>query len=207
MAPVEPVDRRLAVDLLLLEREHLLVLPLDSVEQLLSEPEGDPFEPWRGPARSGIDDAVLTLQAARRIPDDLTVRVVLPAGAAPTIRTDHAQAALRRTAIDQCSVGLREAHAVRSMGRRQLPMGITIALISAVVAYSAAAVAAESDTAVLKAVLIILAGLAITVAWVVSWMVVELAMYDWREPAWKARIYELLSRATLEVTTDQEAAD
>ena len=201
MVIVESAERSLTADLLRLERDHLIVLELESVEHLLSEPDADPFVPRRGPARSGIDDAVLTLGAARRIPDELTLRVVLPAGATPSIPSDRAQAALRRAAAEQSTVGWREARAVRSMGRRQLPVGILVAAVAAVVAYGAAAVATDADGAIVQAVLVILAGLAITIAWVVSWLVIEATMYDWRQPAWQARVYDLLSRATLEVTT------
>ena len=42
--------------------------------------------------------------------------------------------------------------------------------------------------------------LAITIAWVVSWMVVESTMLDWRPGARKAAAYDLVSRASLEVT-------
>ena len=49
----------------------------------------------------------------------------------------------------------------------------------------------------------VLAGIAITVAWVTSWMVVESAHFDWRQPAGEAHVYELLVSATLEVVTQQ----
>ncbi|HEX3087544.1 MAG TPA: hypothetical protein VHQ23_02750 [Ilumatobacteraceae bacterium] len=203
MPTVETADRHLSADLLLLDRDHLLVLKLGSIEQLLSESEGDPFASRVGSDRSGIDDAVLTLRAARRIPDELTVRVILPAGSTPSISTDQAQAALRRAAADQCGVGWREASAVRSMGRRQLPMGVTIALLAAVVAYGAAAIALDIDSVLVRALFVTLAGLAITVAWMVSWVVVEVAIYDWRDPAWGAKVYDLLARATLEVVSEE----
>ena len=48
----------------------------------------------------------------------------------------------------------------------------------------------------------VLAGIAITVAWVTSWMVVESAYFDWRQSAREANTYELLF-ATLEVVTQQ----
>ena len=207
MPTVESADRRLSADLHLLERDHVLVLTLDRIEQLLSEPDDDPFVPRRAPCRSGIDDAVLTLQAARRIPDDLTIRVVLPTGTTSSIPIDQAQATLRRIATDQCDAGWREACSVRSMGRRQLPMGITIALVGLVVAYGAAAVALDVDSTVVRALFITLAGLAITVAWMVSWVVVELAIYDWRDPAWRSRVYDLLSRATLEVAIEEHRTE
>jgi len=202
MPTVETADQSLSADLLLLEREHMLVLRLDCIEHLLSEPEVDPFQPRHGLDRSGIDDAALTLLAARRIPDDLTVRIVLPAGPTPSIPTDQAQAALRRVAADQRNVEWREARAIRSTGRRQLPMGITLALVALIVAYAAAAAILEVDSTVVKALFITLTGVGFTVAWMVSWMVVELAIYDWRDPAWRSGVYDLLSRATLEIGTE-----
>ncbi len=72
------------------------------------------------------------------------------------------------------------------------------------VAYAAAAAALDVDSTVVKALFVTLAGLAITVAWMVSWMVVEVAIYDWRDPAWRSSVYDLLSRATLEVATEEE---
>jgi hypothetical protein len=45
--------------------------------------------------------------------------------------------------------------------------------------------------------------IAITVAWVVSWMVIEATMLDWRLGARQAAAYDLLSRARLEVVTAQ----
>ena len=83
-------------------------------------------------------------------------------------------------------------------------MGITIALLALVSAYAAAAAAVEIESTVVKALFITLAGLAFTVAWMVSWMVVEVAIYDWRDPAWRSGVYDLLSRATLEVVTEEE---
>jgi hypothetical protein len=201
MPTAESADQSLSAELRRLEREHLLVLRLDCIEHLLSEPEGDPFVPGRGlEDRSGIDDAALTLRAARRIPSDLTVRIVL--STPPSIPTDQAQAALQRVAADRRNVEWREATAVRATGRRQLPMGITIAVAAWVCAYVAAAVAIDVDSTVLKALFVTVAALAITVAWMVSWMVVEVAMYDWRDPAWQSKIYDLLARATLEIETE-----
>jgi hypothetical protein len=90
------------------------------------------------------------------------------------------------------------------MGRRQLPMGVTIALLAAIVAYGSAAVALDVDSVLVRALFVTLAGLAITVAWMVSWVVVEVAIYDWRDPAWGAKVYDLLSRATLEVVSSDD---
>ncbi len=83
-------------------------------------------------------------------------------------------------------------------------MGVTIALLAAVVAYSASAVALDVDSVLVRALFVTLAGLAFTVAWMVSWVVVEVAIYDWRDPAWGAKVYDLLSRATLEVVPNED---
>jgi uncharacterized membrane protein len=52
-----------------------------------------------------------------------------------------------------------------------------------------------------KSLLVVTAGIAITVAWVVSWMVIESTTLDWRQSAHEAFAFELLARATLEVVT------
>ena len=68
---------------------------LDDLDGLLCEPGADPSgASWRA-YRASIDDLALTLSAAVRLPDELTVRVVLPPGTSPTVPTAQAQAALR----------------------------------------------------------------------------------------------------------------
>ncbi len=73
--------------------------------------------------------------------------------------------------------------AVRSMGRRQLPLGIIIAVVSALAAYGAGYLASTVDNVAAKSLLVVTAGIAITVAWVVSWMVIESTTLDWRQSA------------------------
>jgi hypothetical protein len=46
----------------------------------------------------------------------------------------------------------------------------------------------------------------ITVAWVVSWVIVEAAVLDWRPAARQAAAFDLLARARLEVTIDSRGA-
>ena len=193
------VREALDVDLARLEREQTVVLALDGLEDLLRDPEVDTFQPLGGPYRAGIDDLVLTLCAAVRLPDRLTVRVVLPPGMSRTVPTAQAQTALQARAADSASVSWREAMAVRSMGRRQLPIGLTIAIGSALIAYGAGYLASGADNIAGKSVLVVTAGIAITVAWVASWMVVESSAFDWRQLARQALAYDLLARATLEV--------
>ncbi len=184
-----------------LERDQLLVLALDDLEGLLRDPDADPFTPRGGPNRAGIEDLALTLSAAERLPDKLTVRVVLPPVASPTVSTTTAQAALHQSARDSALASWRDAMAVRSMGRRQLPAGLTVAVVAAFVAYGAAYLASVVDNLAGKGILVVVAGLAITIAWVWSWMVVESTFFDWQPSARRAHAYDLLARSTLEVVT------
>jgi hypothetical protein len=153
-----------------------------------------------GTPRAGIDDLASTLLAARRLPSDLTVRVVLPddAGTAPSF-TDT-EAAFRRAASDRSAVAWRDGFAQRAMGLRQLPVGIAVAAVSWIAAYVFGYLATEVDGAGVG-LLAVSAMIAITIAWVVSWMVVEATVLDWRLDARRAAAYDLLSRARLEFTT------
>ncbi len=192
----------LDIDLARLERDHVVELTLDDLNELFSEPDTASFTPRRGPYRSGLDDLALTLSAARRLPDQLTVRIVLAPAASPSVPTATAQAAMHERACDLATVSWRQAMAVRSMGRRQLPIGLLIAAVAAFVAYGAAYLAGVVDHLAGRAGLVVLAGLAITIAWVASWMVVESTYFDWRQSARQASAYELLAGATLEVITE-----
>jgi hypothetical protein len=51
-------------------------------------------------------------------------------------------------------------------------------------------------------VLVAVAGIMVTIAWVVSWMVVETSCFDWREAGRQASANELIARCTLEITVD-----
>jgi hypothetical protein len=185
-----------------LEREQLIDLPLDDLGDLVREPDVDPRVPRRSPDRAGVDDIALTLAAAERLPAQLTVRVVIPAESSSAISIEEAQAALRRRAASLASEAWREAMAIRSMGRAQLPRGIGIGLGAALVAYLAAYLAAVVETAAARGGLVVLAAIALTIAWVVGWVVVEAFILDWRLPSRKASAYELLAHATLQVVVE-----
>ncbi len=115
--------------------------------------------------------------------------------------TATAEAALHHSALDSASAAWRDATAIRSMGRRQLPAGLTIAAAAAFFAYGAAYLASVVDNLAGRAILLVVAGVAITVAWVASWMVVESTFFDWQPAARLAHAYDLLARAHLEVVT------
>jgi hypothetical protein len=70
---------------------------------------------------------------------------MLPLVASPTVPTATAQAALHQSARDSASAAWRDAMATRSMGRRQLPAGLTVAAVVAFAAYGAAYLASVVD--------------------------------------------------------------
>jgi hypothetical protein len=180
--------------------EHLVVLHLAAPADLVREPDVDPMDIRAGTSRAGIDDLASTLLAARRLPSELTVRVVLPDDASTTPSFADTEAAFRRASSDRSAVAWRDGFAQRAMGLRQLPTGLVIAAVSWVAAYVFGYLATEVDGAGVG-LLAVSAMVAITIAWVVSWMVVETTMLDWRFDARRAAAYDLLSRARLEFTT------
>jgi hypothetical protein len=183
-----------------LKSEHLLVIELSDLAHLLVEPNTEPHSPQRGLAQAGVDDLAATLAAAKALPDELTVRVILPEGASPEVPVAEAQAALRSRAVHLSSVAWRNAMAIRNMGRRQLPLGLVVALLSWVIAYAAAAGATSTDSGLLIALFAVVAAIMLTIAWVISWMVIETSYLDWRPDGRKASAYELIARCTLEIT-------
>ena len=182
--------------------EHVIELELDELADLLVEPDVRPFQARRSPYRSGVEELALTLSAAERLPETLTVRVVLPHNRSAEVPNETVQAAFRSRAADLTSESWREAMAIRSMGRRQLPLGIGIGIGAAVAAYVAAFFATVADTAAGRAAFVVVAAIALTVAWVVGWVVVEAAILDWRLPARRAAACELLESATIEIAYD-----
>ncbi|KAI9026043.1 hypothetical protein DFJ74DRAFT_663087, partial [Hyaloraphidium curvatum] len=91
----------------------------------------------------------------------------------------------------------REALAVRSEGIRQFPWGFGAALVAAVAAYGFGYLATSYSWSFAGAVFAILAALFITIAWVASWMVAELSLWDWRDAGRRARCWERLAEADI----------
>ena len=198
-------SRRLDETFARLDREHLLVIELDDLAHLLVEPDTGPFGSRLSPAQPGVEDLAATLAAAKTLPDDLTVRVILPEGASPDVPVAEAQTALRSRAAQLASVAWRDAVAIRNMGRRQLPLGLVIALVSWVSAYTAAAGAREAEKAdsgfFAIGALVVVAAVLLTIAWVVSWMVIEYRYFDSVQDGRKESAYELIASCTLEITS------
>jgi len=188
------------------ESEQLIVLELDDLPDLLVEPDTQPFRSRRSPYRSGVEELALTLSAAERLPDTLTVRVVLPSDRSGDPNTAIAESAFRSRAADLTNEAWREAMAIRSMGHRQLPLGIGVGIGAAVAAYIAAYFATVVESGAARGALVVAAMIALTIAWVVGWVVVEAAILDWRLPARRAAACELLESATLDITYDAPPA-
>ena len=91
------------------------------------------------------------------------------------------------------------------MGLRQLPLGMTVAIIAWVISSVAALVARDSD-GLAMIIAAVIAMVSLTIAWVVSWQVVEFMMVDWRLGARRADAYDLLARADLEVVVEDGPA-
>lgn len=193
----------LEADLSRLRAERLAVIALDDVADLVRAPTIDPFVVSRSPERAGVEELGATLAAARRLPETLTVRVVLPAGAQVEPPVAVVETALHRRAAALSSVAWREGMAIRSMGLRQLPLGLTVAVVAWVIASVAGSRAADASGWNLVG-LALIAIVGITIAWVVSWMVVEYVLIDWRPAGRRAAAYDLLARATLEVVVEAE---
>jgi hypothetical protein len=97
------------------------VIEVATPENLLRAPEIDPMELRAGTPRAGIDDVASTLLAARRLPTDLTVRVVLQDEAGVMPSATDVESAFRRVVSDRAAVAWRDGIAQRAMGLRQLP--------------------------------------------------------------------------------------
>ncbi len=193
--------QQLDADVERVRTEHLLVLELSALADLVCDPESDPFTSCAFAEQSGVEELGSTLQTVRRLPDELTVRVVLPPTAAISPPVTEVEAALHRRALSLSSVAWREAMAVRSTGLAQLPVGMATAAACWIAAYVLAYLATQVDGGG-AGLLAVTAMLVITIAWVVSWVIVEAAVLDWRPPARQAAAYDLLSRARLEVTME-----
>ena len=74
--------QRLDADLDRVRRDHVVVVELADLAHLVCAPDRSPFSQSIGPEQAAVDDLASTLAAARRLPADLTVRVLLPARAA-----------------------------------------------------------------------------------------------------------------------------
>jgi hypothetical protein len=193
----------------LLERDGVVELDLPTAEQLVSEP---PVEPLgrRGPYQSGADYLSSVLQSVRRLPDKVTVRVVLNEESFDEGTDAKAEKAFRDYCRFRAEDAWRQAATVKQTGTRQLPRALVIAAAAAAVAAGCSYLGASLDSKTAAALLDVIAGIGVIASWIIVWMPIEERLFDWRPPAHVAAVFGLLSRARLEFirrpTPDRRAA-
>ena len=171
-----------------LERESILELELRSADGLL-EPDGRP--------ESGAETLAGILVSAPRLPERLTVKLVLPASA---VGIEHVEAAFGQFCRTQAECAWRRATTIRRAGRRQLLPSLAVAAGAAAVGVAAGTVGESTGGGLLAAVLYVVAGIGVISAWVIAWLPIEEFLFDWRPEARAARAYELLADSQLETS-------
>lgn len=196
------VEERLAAAHRRLEKHGVLELELERAVELVAEPGVEPLG-RAGPYESGAARLAGMLESARRLPDALTVRALLPAHSddAPGDPPDDAaiEAGFRDYCRFRAEAAWREAQTVRQTGRRQLPRALAFACLPGGVAALFDYLSTTVGGAGAQTVFLALAGIGLISVWVVIWMPVEELLFDWRPAARTAAVYDLLAGARLEL--------
>jgi len=181
--------RRLQTAHARLEAENIIKLELRSADGLL-QPDGRP--------ESGAETLATILVSAPRLPQRLTVRLVLPAGA---VGIEHVEATFRQHCLAQAECAWRRATTIRRAGRRQLLPAFAVGAVAAAIAVLAGTVAENAGSHhLVAAVLYVIAGIGVIAAWVIAWLPIEELLFDWRPDGRVAHAYELLAGAQLETS-------
>jgi MFS family permease len=181
------ITRRLDAAHARLERDGVLELELRSPSGLL-ERDGRP--------ESGVETLAGVLVSAPRLPESVTVRVVLTGSLADA---DRAEAEYREHCLLLAESAWRRAETIRRSGRRQIAPSLATAAVAATVASAAGAAAESVGSNLLKAVLYVVLGIGVISAWVIAWMPIEELLFDWRPDGRRTRAYDLLARCELEL--------
>lgn len=197
-----PYRRSVADQLERLRHEHTVTVRLHRLSDLVEEPEADP---WRPDLSTGTGDVVSVLISAKYVPEKLVLHAEVEDDVSDADLA-RVRDGLRALSAKRAEAAWREAMAVRNEGWRQMPLSIVIAIVAAFLAYGLGYLANQAGVNLPGAVLAILAGLAITIAWVTSWMVMEYALYDWRDPARRALAHDRLAHCELTVSPYQRTA-
>ncbi len=170
-----------------LKHDQTVDVELNSLDQLLES---------NGRDEPGVDTLVGILDSSLRLPPTLVVRIVLPEeGGAhePDVGAFH----------DHCQVqannAWREAMILRQGGIRELPRALVLSVTAGAIGVVAGYLAQGTDHALLMVLLYAVAFVAVIAAWTIGWTPTEQALFDWRAPGHTAAVYELLSRARVEV--------
>ena len=170
-----------------LKRDGTIDIELDSLDQLLNSD---------GPDGSGVDSLVGTLDSSLRLPDTLVVRISLPGeGGVPEPGVD----AFHDHCLVKANDAWREAMILRQGGLRELPRALLLSLAAGALGVVAGYLAQGTDHELLMVLLYAVAFISVIAAWTIGWTPIEQTLFDWRAPGHTAAVYELLSRAGLEV--------
>ena len=170
-----------------LKRDRTIDVELDSADQLLDS---------NGREGSGVDHLVGILDSSLRLPSTLVVRIALPReGVAhePDVGAFHDYCQV------QANTAWREAMTLRQGGIRELPRALLFSIIAAALGVVAGYFAQNTDATLLMVILYAVAFIAVIAAWTIGWTPIEQALFDWRAPGHTAAVYELLSRARVEI--------
>jgi len=181
--------RRLAIAHTRLEHESIIELELRSADELL-EADGRP--------ESGVESLAGILVSARRLPERVTIQLVLPAG---HLGIEHTEATFRQHCRAQAECAWRRATTIRRGGRRQLAPSLAVAAAAATIGVTAGTAAQSTGSHVLAAALYVIAGIGVIASWVIAWIPIEELLFDWRPDGRTAHAYELLAASRLETSS------
>lgn len=176
--------------------ENEIHVNLNTVEELFSEPDDNPFSPTRR-HQSGIEEAGGKL---RLMPLSQKTRFVITlTGESP----DEATKTRLKEAIDwYCSVRIDEnlqlVRETRHQGRRDLVLGLILAAAVVVIAGLFSVLVPMPE-----AILGIFWSFIILTLWVIVWTPVDTLVYYWRPYARDVRLYQNLREADLVVESVQ----
>ena len=187
---LELADRRL-------ERDGVIEVELSSVHELLSEPQIEPLG-RSGPYESGVAYVSSVLESLRRLPERVTVRVVVDGDSLDEREQADAEAAFRDYCRFRAEDSWRQAMIVRRTGARQLPRALVIAAFAAALAAACGSLVQNVNGVVFKAILYVIAGIGAIAAWVITWLPIEELFFDWRPQAHAAAVFDLLRHSRLE---------
>ena len=88
---------------------------------------------------------------------------------------------------------------LRQGGIRELPRALLLAVGAAALGVVSGYLAQGTDSTLLMVLLYAVAFVAVIAAWTMGWTPIEQALFDWRAPGHTAAVYELLSRARVEL--------
>ena len=163
----------------------------------MSEPSIEPLG-RRGPDQSGVAYVSSVLESARRLPDEVTVRVVVRDESFDESAKAKAVTAFREYCRFRAEDAWLQAMTARRTGRRQMPCAFIMAALAAALGAACGSIGQSVTGEVPKAILYVVAGISVIAAWVISWMPIEEVFFDWRPAARVAAVFDLLHQARLE---------